>query len=94
MIKLRMNNWDFKRIIRKMDTCSSSFTNEGLKLLFEYLNDLDGVIKLDDITICCDWTEYKNIESAKKDYEFEGGDLEDSTTVLKGDNDIVVVRDY
>jgi hypothetical protein len=44
--------------------------------------------EFDKIGICCEWTEYKNIESAKKDYEFEGGDLEDSTTVLKGDNDI------
>jgi hypothetical protein len=81
--------------MREMDTYANNFTDEGLELLFEYLDDLDGTIDMDSIAICCEWTEYENIEAAEKEYLLdEEEDLEDNTTVLKGDSDIVVVRDY
>jgi hypothetical protein len=47
MIKLTMNLQDFKRVMREMDTYANNFTDEGLKILFEYLEDLDGVIEMD-----------------------------------------------
>jgi hypothetical protein len=94
MIKLTMNVWDFKRVMREMDTYANTFTDEGLELLFDYLEDLDGDVEMDTIAICCEWTEYDNIEAAEKDYLLDDEDLEDNTTVLKGDTDIVVVRDY
>jgi hypothetical protein len=53
MIKLTMNIWDFKRVMREMDTYANNFTDEGLELLFEYLDDLDGTIDMDSIAICC-----------------------------------------
>ena len=89
-----MNLQDFKRVMREMDTYANNFTDEGLKILFEYLEDLDGDIDMDAIAICCDWTECENIEAAEKEYLLDGEDLEDNTIVLKGDSDIVVVRDY
>jgi hypothetical protein len=94
MIKLTMNIWDFKKVMREMDTYANNFTDKGLELLFEYLDDLGGDIDMDAIAICCDWTEYENIEAAEKEYLLDGEDLEDNTIVLKGDSDIVVVRDY
>jgi hypothetical protein len=45
--------------------------------------------------ICCDWTEYKNIEAARKEYRVGvDGDLEDNTIVLKHDSGIVVVLNF
>jgi hypothetical protein len=63
MIKLTMNIWDFKKVMREIDTYANNFTDEGLELLFEYLEDLGGDIEMDTIAICSDWTEYKNIPS-------------------------------
>jgi hypothetical protein len=46
------------------------FSYEGLKALYEYLDELyqDEYYNLDAIAICCDFTEYENFEEIKKDY--------------------------
>jgi hypothetical protein len=45
----------------------NQFSYEGLGLLFEHLSN-DEDCEFDKIGICCDWTEYKNIEAARKEY--------------------------
>jgi hypothetical protein len=46
-----------------------------LGLLFEHLSELEGDYEFDKIGICCDWTEYKNIYEAEKEYivSIDGG---------------------
>ena len=96
MMKYTMNDWDFRDF---MNTEGSDYANqfsyEGLGLLFEHLSNDDEDCEFDKIGICCEWTEYKSIEAAKKEYRVDvDGELEDNTIVLKGDCDIVVVLNF
>ena len=97
MIKLTMNDWDFRDM---MNTEGSDYANqfsyEGLGLLFEHLSELEGDYEFEKIGICCEWTEYKNIHEAEKEYivSIDGGDLADYTTVLEHDTGIVVVQNF
>lgn len=49
-----------------------NFSYEGLRFLYEYLDELsEGMnepMKLDVIGLCCDFTEYENLEEYLKDY--------------------------
>ena len=75
----------------------NQFTYEGKKALFDYLNnlseDLGETIELDIVGICCDFTEYSNLEEFKNDYSYTIGDediniedIEYYTTVIPIDN--------
>jgi hypothetical protein len=44
-----------------------NFTEQGLLCLYEKLNNFENDIKLDVISICCDYSEY-TIEEAKYQY--------------------------
>jgi hypothetical protein len=48
------------------------FSKDGLKALFEYLSDFEEntgeQIKLDIISLCCDFSEYKDLREYLKDY--------------------------
>ena len=51
---------------------NENFTYKGLRFLFEYLEELsdeENPIKLDVISLCCDFAEYKNIKDYKEDYD-------------------------
>jgi len=59
-----------KRVETK-DNPSGNFSYSGLRALFEYLNeayDEENPLKLDVISLCCDFSEYKSLEEYKKDY--------------------------
>ena len=62
---------------RDMDR-KDNFTYNGLKALYDYLidyeEDTDTEINLDVIALCCEYSEYKNINEFLKDY---------SNTVIK-----------
>ncbi len=67
----------------------------ALRALYEYLdeasNDMGEDIELDVVGICCEWSEYKDIEAVKEDYEIEGlSDLQDQTTVIEFDGGLLV----
>jgi len=73
----------------------SHFSRPALRALYEYLdeasNDMGEDIELDVVGICCEWSEYKDIEAVKEDYEIEGlSDLQDSTTVVEFDGGLLV----
>jgi hypothetical protein len=96
MIKYTMNDCDFRDMMnREGSDYANQFSYEGLGLLFEHLSELEGDYEFEKIGICCDWTEYKSIEAAKKEYRVGvDGDLEDNTIVLKDDSGIVVVLNF
>ena len=59
-----------------------TFSYQGKKALYDYLNqlaeDLGKPIELDIIGLCCQFTEYENLEKFNKDYGYSlGYDIED-----------------
>ena len=98
MIKCTMNDCDFRDMMNSEGSdYANQFSYEGLGLLFEHLSELEGDYEFEKIGICCDWTEYKNIEAATKEYSvwLDGAELVENTTVLiDKDSGIVVVQNF
>ena len=76
------------------------FSYDGLSALYDYLVDLeeqcDMEIELDVIALCCEYTEYENLEELQRDYsDIENmEDLENHTTVIKVDSDSFIIQQY
>ena len=65
----------------------SHFSRPALHALYEHYDELsDDIgedIELDVVGMCCEWSEYKDIEAVKEDYEIKDlSDLQNSTTVI------------
>jgi len=64
---------DYKRV-ETDETPNGNFSYKGLRYLFEYLdemsNDTDTPLKLDVIALCCEFSEYKNLNEFLKDYSW------------------------
>lgn len=61
---------NYKRVITP-ENPNGNFTYSGLRALFEYLDELgteENPIKLDVIGLCCDFSEYGNVEEYLIDY--------------------------
>lgn len=77
---------------------NTNFTYEGKKALFAFLSDLaedtGEPIELDPIALCCEYTEYANIDDVIKSYNNprikDLGDLEEYTTVIPFDGGIII----
>jgi len=75
------------------------FTYDGKKALFDYLEQLEAEtgqeIELDVIALCCEYTEYENIEEVKGEYENvkDINDLRNNTTVIEFDTGLII-QDY
>jgi hypothetical protein len=94
-IKMSLTEQEFINLMNLEGLNSGTYTDEGLKLLFEYFYNFteDSISKIE---ILEQWDEYENIQEAKKDYNEldEDDDMEDFTTVLKDDSGIVVVQRF
>ena len=89
----RINEYDFIDAFKKMGR-EGNFSNDGLVALYEYLemleDDTGQPIELDVIALCCEFTEYDNLEEFEADYGREFSDIdkrfkysiEDSTTII------------
>jgi len=79
----------------------NNFSYEGLQALYNYLEDYEEScgekIELDVIAICCEYSEYENIEDFQgqhsDDYETIE-DIEKETTVIKVDDEKFIVRNF
>ena len=66
----------------------SNFSYEGLESLYNYLTDYEQdtgeEIELDVIALCCDYSEYKNLEEYKQNYSSINSikDIKDATTFI------------
>jgi len=64
---------DFIEWFRKSEERKNQFTYEGLDALFDHLEEYEEStgekIEFDPIAICCEFTEYENIEEYNKNYE-------------------------
>lgn len=71
-----------------------NFSYDGLRVLFEYLEEIDENMELDVIAICCNYSEC-NIDDVLKDYDLESiEELEQNTTVLKIDDEKIIYQNY
>ena len=76
------------------------FSNEGLKALYEYLEryseDIGENIELDVIALCCEYSEYKNIEEFNYNYNTEYIDYNDiiETIVISINKTSFIILDY
>ena len=62
---------DYKRVETTKNP-NGNFSYKGLRFLFEYLDELgdeENPIKLDVISLCCDYSEYKNLKVYLNDYD-------------------------
>ena len=63
---------DFIEWFRKSEQRKNQFTYEGLDALFDHLEEYEEStgekIEFDPIAICCEFTEYENIEEYNQDY--------------------------
>lgn len=89
-MKTTVDFYDFREAFRNYDR-ESSYTREGLMMLFEYFEELEGdlgeEVELDVIAICCDYDE-NHWEDVAANYSIDLEDCEDE------DDKIEAVRDY
>lgn len=78
-----------------------NFTYDGLEALFNYLesfeSDTGEELELDVIAICCDFSEYKNLEEFQADYgqDYETmEDIEQSTTFIPINKESFIIQNF
>ena len=84
--------WNFQDEFRQYGR-ENSFSYEGLKALYDYLNDLsDDIgepIEMDVIGFCSEYDEFDSIEEYNKDYDTNYQDVEE----LEYDQTVIAVLD-
>jgi hypothetical protein len=87
-----ISQWDFVRAFTEMNR-ESNFSEEGRIALFDFLEEVNPDSELDVIAICCDFTEYSNLNELKQEYShlLEDEDLSDDDEVLDFFRDETVV---
>ena len=65
-MRMTMTVYDF--VDKMMAIRPNNFSRAGLFELFEYLNEMDENMEFDPIAICCEYTEYENLEEYHHDY--------------------------
>ena len=79
-MKKTINFYDFERAFIHMGR-ENQFTYKGKQALFNELEEYEEAtgeqIELDIIGLCCDYTEFKNLEEFQKNYGNEYKNFED-----------------
>ena len=76
------------------------FSNVGLNALYDYLVDFEEdtgkEVELDVIALCCEYTEYEDLESFKEDYDdIESIErLEEFTIVIMIDDTSFIIQNF
>jgi len=95
-----INEYQFADAFHKMGR-GEQFSYEGLKALYDYLEDYEDStgeqIELDVIALCCDYTEYEDLEAFQEDYgedyqSFEN--IEHATQVIMIDDDAFIIQAF
>ena len=97
-MKQNVSEYDF--IDGFMKIRPNNFSRNGLQCLYDYLieleDDIGEEIEFDVIALCCDFSEYKDLNEIKEAYSTEFEDIEDLreyTQVIECDNSIII-QDY
>ena len=83
----QFNDW----FIKDNSNYKNNFSYEGRKALFDYLEELEDdtgeKIEFDPIALCCEYSEYENIQEFWNEYDKEDNPtidkIEDNTAVIK-----------
>lgn len=90
MIVKTFDLYDFRREFERYDR-GDRFSDEALEELYNYYDDFGEPYELDVIEICCNWTEYENLEEYAKAYmdesDFEGMDDDEREETILDDLD-------
>lgn len=83
--------YNFYRSERK-----EQFSYDALGAIFEHLEEMDCELELDIIAICCDFTEYEDINEVKKEYDFidDLEELKEHTLVLELEKGGLVIQNF
>ena len=98
-MKQSVNFTDFTKAFHDYGR-GTQFTYEGLKALFEHLEDYEDdtgeEIELDVIALCCDYVEYDNLGFLQSDYRDikDMEDLMDMTYVIMIDDTRFIIANY
>ena len=99
-MKTSVSVYQFRDAFQKMDRYNH-FSYEGYEALFDWLEDLDEdtgqETELDVIALCCDFSEYEDLEELQNNYrDIESmEDLKDHTTVIPIDNtDRLIIQNF
>jgi asparagine synthetase A len=101
-MKQTINEWDFQDAFRKMDR-ENNFSRAALQALFDHFEEIEEEtseeIELDVIAICCDYTEFSDIEEFWTSYNKEDypdmESIEYETTVISIlDSDSFIIQNF
>ena len=78
------------------------FTYDGLGALYDFIEEIDEgcdtETELDVIALCCEFTEYENIEEFHKTYDKDDyptmEKIQDNTLLIKIDDDSFIIADF
>ena len=88
-MKQTINFYTFQKAFQ--DLRPNSFSYEGLRALFEYIEELEDThneeMEFDVIALCCDFTEYESAEEYARDYN---DDLEDNLAATSYSGSLIV----
>ena len=83
------------------DSYKGNFTYKGKRALFDYLEqlseDLGEDIELDTVALCCEYSEYENLEELQGNYSDikTMEDLENKTQVIRiEDSEAFIIQSY
>ena len=100
-MKKTINYYDFRTEFRAFGR-EEQFTRQGLKALFDYLEELAddcGIeIELDVIALCCEFVEYDSLEDFHSEYDKNDYPtlevLRDHTQVIEIDNESFIIAAF
>lgn len=102
-MKQSVTRFDFVDWFRGSDTYKNNFSYNGLNSLFDYFEqleeDMENEIDFDPIAICCEFSEYENLEEIKNNYSsVEINNIDDlryHTNVIEIDeSDKLIIQDF
>jgi hypothetical protein len=99
-MKKTIDKHDFVQEFRNYNR-EDNFSREGLEALFDYIEqyeeDTGLEMELDVIAICCEYTEYENIQEFNENYGKECETIEDIeyyTQVIPLSGDGFIIQDF
>lgn len=99
-MKSTVNFCDFCDRFKVMNR-DNNFTYEGKRALFDYLGNLEEdtgeEIELDVIALCCEYSEYANLEEFQNDYSEDYPSIEsigEQTTVIPIDDTAFIIQSF
>jgi hypothetical protein len=100
-MKQTINFYDFEQAFKQHGRIDS-FSYQGLKALFSYLEELEEdtgeEFELDVIALCCDFTEYENLvefHQAYDEHDYPGLEsIAENTIVIEIDSDSFIIQAF